>query len=193
MKRNSGYIIIESIIAITLAVVGLLGVVTLLRKALVLNRDISDKLVATYLAAEGIEIVRHLTDVNAVVCPAREWNNQIGDESYELDYETSFTGSGNINSRRINTADGMSDTPLRFDEVSGTYSYSSGDASHFTRTVFVYSTDEVSSVPHHLIIRSIVTWPPSDEMHTIRLEDHFYNWRSLPGIIPNSYRNPPCR
>ena len=63
-RKNKGYILIEAIIAITIAVVGLLGIFSLLSRSLSLNRVVADRFVASYLVAESIEIVKNLVDNN---------------------------------------------------------------------------------------------------------------------------------
>ena len=45
--------LIESVVAISLVVIGLLGILTLLSNSIAFNRNAANKLTATYLAAEG--------------------------------------------------------------------------------------------------------------------------------------------
>src|SRR6185369_4698812 len=60
--RRSGQSLIEAIIAITLLTIGFLGIARLLSQSLFFTKVVSDQTTATYLAAEGIEIVKNLID-----------------------------------------------------------------------------------------------------------------------------------
>ena len=65
LKLTKGYVLVESVVAMTIVVVGLLGIFSLLSQSLSLNRVVGDRYVGTYLAAEGIEVVKNIIDNNA--------------------------------------------------------------------------------------------------------------------------------
>jgi hypothetical protein len=156
-KKTSGQLLIESLIGVSIVVVGLLGIVGLVSRSLSLNRVVSDQFTASYLSLEGIEIARNLLDSNVI--KGVPWNSGFGDNgSYEVDYNgESLSSSGN--------------RYLRFDERTGLYSYDSGEESPFKRTIkIVNNGDEVA-------VNSIVTWESRGGEYEIDNEHHFYNWR----------------
>src|SRR5688572_13216996 len=64
--RRDGQTIVEAMVAVSLLVVGFLGMITLINRSIGLNRVVSDNYTATYLAAEGIEVVKNLLDRNFI-------------------------------------------------------------------------------------------------------------------------------
>src|SRR3990167_8160497 len=106
--RSSGQVLVESIIAITIAVVGLLGIFSLLSRSLSLNRVVSDRFVAAYLAAEGVEIVKNLIDNN--ILAGNPWNEGLSSGNYEADAsDPALRTDGNA--------------LLKFDPATGAYGY----------------------------------------------------------------------
>src|SRR3990167_7996112 len=87
-----GQVLIESMVAISVVMIGLLGIMTLLIRSSRWNRDATQELVATSLAAEGIEIVKNLVDTN-IADRLRgqpvQWN-EIPSGVYAVSYRTRF-------------------------------------------------------------------------------------------------------
>lgn len=158
MKKNSGQVLIESMVALTIAVVGLLGILALLSQSLSLNRVVSQQLIGNYLAAEGLEIVKNIIDSNVIA--SRPWNDGFSSGDFEADYQ-SLSLESNQN------------RPLRFDSANLFYSYGTGGPSPFVRTV----TIEFIS-PDEMKVNSVVRWTTRGRgMFEVNLEDHFFNWR----------------
>src|SRR3989338_4130432 len=65
-NRCRGQLLIESMIAITIVVVGILAVFTLLSESQSLNRVVADRYIGTYLASEGLELIKNLIDKNYI-------------------------------------------------------------------------------------------------------------------------------
>jgi len=61
-SRNSGQSLVEMLVAISVIVIALLGILVLVNRSLGINRVASEHYTATYLAAEGIELVKNLID-----------------------------------------------------------------------------------------------------------------------------------
>lgn len=157
---NRGQLIIEAMIAITLLSVGLLGLFTLLTRAYSMQQRMADRYVATYLAAEGIELVKNQLDTNVI--QKRAWN-----EGYTVngDYGMDFLGAV------LNPA--LATQPLKFDSASGLYNYQTGNNTSYRRALSItnVTADEIRIV-------SKVTWSDKNgKPAEIVLEDHFYNWR----------------
>ena len=81
-QNLEGQAMIESIVAISVSVVGLLGIIAMLNYSLNTNRDVGRKFVATYLAAEGIEIVKSLIDKNYT--DDISWNSCVSNGEYNF-------------------------------------------------------------------------------------------------------------
>ena len=60
IKSSAGQSLIEMLVAMSIIVVALLGILALINRSLGLNRVTAEHYTATYLASEGIELVRNL-------------------------------------------------------------------------------------------------------------------------------------
>ena len=156
---NRGYVLIESIIAITIVTVGLLGIFSLLSRSLSLNRVVADRFVAAYLAAEGIEIVKSIVDND--ILAGRPWNEGVAPGAYQADYRDTAL--------RPDAGDA-----LRLDPVSGAYGYAEPSETPFRRTI----TTGISPDGEELTVSSRVTWSSrGGGIFSIHLEEHLFHWR----------------
>ncbi len=158
-RDNGGYILIESIIAITIVTVGLLGIFSLLSRSLSLNRVVADRFVASYLAAEGIEIAKNIVDNN--ILAGRPWNEGLALGPYEADYSDAALRSD---------AGGT----LNLNPVTGAYGYKEPQLTSYRRTI----TTAVSKDGEELTIGSRVAWTSrGGGKFSLYLEQHLFKWR----------------
>jgi len=175
----AGQLLIESMIGISIAVVGLLGILGLVSRSTSLNRVVSNQFIGNYLAAEGIEIVKNLIDSNII--QHKPWNEGFSNGSFEADY-TSLTltpnQNGGFNWRGVRDYTSLTLTPnqnrpLLFDSTNNFYNYQSGTPTIFTRTINItlIGSEEIK-------VNSIVKWKTrGGAQFEVNLEDHFFNWR----------------
>ncbi len=162
-KNREGNLLVESIVGISIAVVGLLGILGLLSRSLAINKDVGQKFVATYLAAEGIEVVKSLIDKD--YADGNAWNTTVTGGSYEVSYDSTVLGA-------------VSGNPLLFDPANGKYSYAGGNPTLFTRTVDVLEIDNNGDGgTDEIKVNSVVQWLARGVTQEIDLEDHFFDWR----------------
>lgn len=158
IKNRSGQMMVEAMVAITIVVVGLLGIFSLTSRSLSLNQVITSQYVASNLSAEGIEVVKNILDRNII--QRRPWNEGISPGEFEVDYASTATSI--FNNRKLN-----------FDPATGFYSYAAGTPTTYLRKITV---DQIS--PDELHVRSIVDWTTRDGgAFQIITEDRFFNWR----------------
>ena len=161
MKSSSrdGQLLVESLIATSLLIVGFLGIFSLLSRSISLNRVAADSYTATYLAAESIEVARNIVDANAL--QKKPWNSGFANGDYELEYNAvSLTPD--------------QDRFLQFDSGNNTYSYSGTNQTNFKRVIKIVlvSANEIQ-------VNAIVSWTTlGGGSYQVNLEDHFFNWRS---------------
>ncbi|MBN2197882.1 hypothetical protein JW698_01655 [Candidatus Wolfebacteria bacterium] len=157
--QNKGYLLIESIIAISIIVVGILGVLNLLSRSIGLNQMVNDQFIGNYLAAEGIEIVKNIIDSNII--NGNPWNSGLSSsKSFEVDY-------------RSNNLLDDNNSYLLFNPDTNFYSYEKGSQTRFIRTIKI-----VPVGMEEIKVNSIVKWDIKGVKFEINLEDHFFNWRS---------------
>jgi hypothetical protein len=171
IKNREGNLLIESMVAISVVLVGFLGVLGLLSRSLGINRDVSQKFIATYLAAEGSEVVKSLIDKDFV--DGRAFNETVSEGSHEVSYD-----SAGLTTLSSNTGVRSEDF-LLLNPDNGVYGYVAGNQTVFKRTIFVEEIDyhDPPNGTDELKINSIVEWSSRGESREINLEDHFFNWR----------------
>lgn len=157
--KQNGQVLVEAIVAISVATIALLGILGLVSRSLTVNNQIGEKLVASYLSAEGIEVVKNIIDTN-YTNGGILWDNGIQDGSYEVTH----------NSTGLNVSVSGIPTPLTFEN--GMYGYnSSGKETIYSRVVTINKfTDSIK-------VESNVSWKSSSGDQSVILEDYFYNWR----------------
>lgn len=157
LKASSGQLLIEMLVALGILTVGFLGVMTLLSRALGLNRVVADNYAATYLASEGVEVVKNILDSNPI--RGRGWNEGFSSGDFEVDADSLALGANQ-------------DRFLTFD--SGTHRYGYG----FTQTTPYKRTISIILGSNEVTVNSKVNWiSRGGGTFSINLEDHFFNWR----------------
>ena len=147
--------------AISILTVGFLGIVTLLSRALALNRVVADNYAATYLAEEGIEVAKNIIDTNS---RRGGWNSGIVPGDYEVDYTSTAL------STRYE-----SDHTLLMDPDTRQYSYAGTIETPFSRRVTVSFVGDGSQEVK--VISEVVWETRGGGISKVKLEDFFYNWR----------------
>ena len=168
IKKQEGQLLIEAIVAVSLMLVGLLGIFGVLSRSLGLSRVAADQFVAVNLASEGIEIAKNILDSN--IKKNVPWNTG--------GFVNGETFVGYLSSQLGNEAGACNGAELYLDPVTGLYTCEalSGVRSKFSRTLNL-TTDMGGE---RIKIISTVTWKirgGSDS--SVAVEDHFYNWRDL--------------
>jgi type II secretory pathway pseudopilin PulG len=189
-SSRKGQTIIEAMVALSILMIGLMGVLTLLSRSFLLARVASDQAKATYLASEGIEIAKSLIDHDVYFGvtagsggETSGWSGSLsgscfnfstgGTNYYDLDFQTYGCPQ----------PVGSDPDPLYFytdpSTGAGMY-YDSADANYLTgATLTNFSRVVKVSRPsdNEIDVQSMVTWSTGTVINqSLTLEDHFYNW-----------------
>jgi hypothetical protein len=159
-NRRQGQALVEAIVAIGVLSVGFLGIFTLVSQSLGLNRVVADNYTGTYLASEGIEVVKNIIDSNLIA--GRAWNAGLANGDYEAQFDSTSL-SANQNRK------------ILFDPATRLYGYSAvaGIQTPFTRTIRI---ENLSA--NEIRVNSIARWTSRGGGNfDANVEDHFYNWR----------------
>jgi len=166
-KLQKGVTLIELIIAFAVLMTGVMAAFNLLIQSLGLTRVVADRYKANFLAIEGIELAKNLSDSNI-------WG-AISAGAYEVSYKTtSLPLTAYVD-------------PGRFLHLKdGFYSYDSSAgslATPFRRQIQIAYPDDCALEPRcgdHLQVNSIVSWKSRGDIEfSINLEDHFFNWNQF--------------
>lgn len=193
---------VEAMVASVIGVVGILGVLALLTNSMAKSREVSERFIATFLASEGIEIVRSLVDENYTngTSPYTTWDNLFVDGQksyYRMQYDVSLRdfscvvkGSASDGTPCSTLPPGLTDRmkmvdvtatttpdPLLFHPSDSSYSYAAagGTVTPFTRMVAI--TYDKTMAPYKIKFDSIVFWDSRSGPRLIEMEDYAYDWR----------------
>ena len=171
MVKN-GFTLLEMIMAIFVITVGILGIMSLIQKAMVSTSISSSRLAAVYLAQEGIEIVRNTRDVNwlEVGILANSWDEGLtacGGIGFIADYNHSY-GPDQIDP----TFPCYAGQPLNIDS-DGFYGYSSGIQTKFKRKIIVTTASD----PDIRNVSVEVSWQDRMMPYSLSVQENLYNWR----------------
>ena len=188
--HNRGFTLIETMVAITILAVALIGPFAAVQNALVGSYVARDQLVASALAQEGIEYIRSVRDNNYLSRATRPGGWLDGFSTYTQCYSSSIgvTPSGyctvdprlgdfHSNSLAMQgyTAAQVTGTPslitLLLDPTNFFYNHQTGTATTFKRTVRIktLSTHEVQVIVQ-------VTWITSKQTYSVTVTDNIQDW-----------------
>lgn len=154
--HQKGFTLLEVIITIFIVSIGLIGILSLVNISLKGPALSKDRLIASGLAQESIEIVRDIRKSNM------EWDNwysAVVNNDYRVQYDT------------VSLATPYSGAYLRIN-ANGLYQYDSGPDTLFKRKVTLtkISADEVKVVIE-------VEWDTKGQTYTLTAENRLWNWK----------------
>ncbi len=176
LKKKRGVFLVEAMVSLTVITVGLLGLINLLSNSIGLQRVIQDQYVGSYLAAEGIEVVKNRIDSNIIRIlagtPGVFWNDGVVDGTWVVECTLDTNSCGDLLSFPLPSSF------LKYDATTGIFSYNGGGTnSSYTRAITILR-NPTGSNPDEVRVQSKVAWTTrGDAQPSITLEDHFYNWR----------------
>ena len=180
-KNSAGFTLLETLIAVFIITIGIIGIFSLITQGLSTTRENSLKLTATYLAQEGIELVRNLRDNNTLDIyknggiysmwddiltePVINCSAVLPNDGCQIDYDDS----------------GLSDYGDEFLQLdpAGFYNYGTGDNSLFKRKI-ILEREYVGSNYDKIKVLVEVAWQTKGKKYKISVQENLYNWLHLP-------------
>ncbi|MFZ3073861.1 MAG: prepilin-type N-terminal cleavage/methylation domain-containing protein [Minisyncoccales bacterium] len=179
-KSNSrcfGFTLVEVMTALTIIMVGIVGVYGLINQTLSASKTASMQLTAAYLGKEGIEIVRNIRDSNYL----KSLNGEPGYDQ-EHSWMSGLTSSGSPENVNCSTSTGCAadysmqalslgyaNTPLKFN--GSFYNYSTGVETPYKRIITVNH-----SGGNFLEVVVSVNWVEHGRNHSMTVRENLYNW-----------------
>lgn len=162
-KTKKGFTIIESIVAIFFLTIGIIGISTLISSFFNPLSFTSNRLVAAYLAQEGIEIIRNIRDTNLL--EEENWDNGLISGNWEVDYTE-------IQQLKYcsHPCESHNLSYLKIDD-NGFYSYREGTQSKFKRLINLQKSGDI------LEVKVTVFWQEKGRSYQLTAQENFYNWR----------------
>ena len=171
-KRQKAFTLIEVLIAITILIIGILSGFILVTRALYNVAVIKDRLTASFLAQEGIELTRQIRDSNFLRMLGEEsagWRDGLEDGAYIIESRVDSEESIKL----VSIAEDENRFFL-YNDTLKIYNYSDGEPTNFNRKIKIttISDDEIR-------IESIMQWKTKRIDFNLIVEDHLYNWMKL--------------
>ena len=183
VKYNKGFSVVEVVICISIISVGMMAVFTLLIQNIQVQSMSKNKLIASVLAQEGIELVREIRDNNWILARTfniQEWasgdttgpgfDDIIQDGTYTIDI-TDFSIDL--------TANDFTSGATRLYLQNGSYVHDSTNASStpFSRLITVTMHDvDVDGIDESMTLTSDVMWTQNGrEMHYVA-QTRLFDW-----------------
>ncbi len=161
--KGAGFTIIEVIMATFILTVTVSGSFALIQQTLVSASMNQQKLIAYYLAQEGVEIVRNIRDSNWL--DGAPWDDGIADDlsaGQFQNYLTAYNESELISfESKVLNLDG-----------DGFYSYFSGTPTKFKREITITKTSIDS-----FKVSAKIQWSERGRTHNTEVIGHLYNWK----------------
>lgn len=163
IKKNKAFSIIEVMVSVGVVSVGMLGVVSLMMQNIQVQIVNKNNLIASMLAQEGIELIRHFRDTNWLDSAAPSFSSGIP--------SVSTVDRGGIYSA-VGLDFGNSATDLKTDD-GGFYMHNGTASTMFKRLVYVTVSDDGD----YMDVKSIVRWSKNNNNHDYVAETLLYDWR----------------
>lgn len=171
-KNKKAFTMVEALIALSILTIGILSSFILVSKALYNVTIIKDRLTASFLAQEGIELVRQIRDTNMLKRLDNEtvrWDEGLKEGKYIID-------SGVLNGEPIKLILVTSEEApnLKYDNISRIYNYDAGEETSFNRVIQIIKISE-----DELRIECLLKWKSKDVDFDLTVEDHLFNWLKI--------------
>ena len=159
---NKSFTLIEVLAAIFLITVGIAAALIVINQTTVFTQVTSSRLVASYLAQEGIEIVKNIRDSNFLkihkgIITEEHWID--GLTGCEGGCEADYNDSGLVSADRYLKING------------GFYNYDSGIETAFKRKITI--TPDGSDILKVLVE---VSWTERGRTHQVTAQENLYKW-----------------
>ncbi len=201
---SKGFSLVETLVAVSIFTVSILGLMSVLSSGISNTTYAKQKIIASYLAQEGIEYLRNMRDTYVLYSPGQagwnDFNKKIagaaggticadpsGNGCYFDDQKNQAEGLFNmfdlssqpqpINKILIKgcpSGDNGGCPSLRYDSSTGKYGYNSGVDSGFVRQIKV--TRDPVNRPDETKISSIVSWKQVSGEYRITFSESLFNW-----------------
>lgn len=168
MMQQKGFTIVETLIALAIVSFGIVSVYGAFSAIVQVTSDISLRFTASYLAQEGVEIIKNIRDGNFINSPGAGWSTGLTSCSAgcQADYKTGTASQGAANALVAYS----SNVFLKINS-DGLYGYDTGTATTFTRKITITQVDS-----NTLKVVSDVFWNFSGKNLQTTNEDYLYNW-----------------
>ncbi len=167
-SRLAGFTILEIIVVIFIISLGLIGILALAIQNIKVTNLNKNKLIASQLAQEGLELVRNQRDKNWL--DGNDWKLGAGPGSSSDIYQDGTYAIDYING--INNIAGIDSAGAMLKINNGFYEYGAGTDTIFSRLITV-----INNNTDYMEIESNVQWDDRGQTHNYAVNTVLYDWR----------------
>ena len=170
-NKKRGFTLLELLISVFILTVGILGEYVAIQKSATIAGYSYHRLMAAYLAQEGIEIIRNIKDTNlleGLADPSTPWDDGFVSKNYEVQYSDAQSATPNL--WECSTLCGFTD--MRF-LTKGNYFY---DYDSLAETKFKRKITVNNMETDILKVSATVYWQDGTKVREFTVWDKFYNW-----------------
>jgi prepilin-type N-terminal cleavage/methylation domain-containing protein len=187
-QRNRGFTLVEVLVAISIFTVSILALMAVLTQGIAQTNYAKTKIIATYLAQEGIEYMRNMRDTFVLYNPT---SGQVGWDLFNtkitgapasctlpagcfFNADNLFTIRPQTITQMTLTACGASCPTLLYDSATGSYGYTptgSTITSSYTRKI---KFDIINA--NETKVFSTVSWIQSSGNFRVTFSENLFNW-----------------
>jgi len=168
-KSGGGFTLLEVITAIFILTVGGGAAFNLIQQTLASSSLIKERLIASYLAQEGMELVKNLRDtawLKAKTEPTISWDEYLPAGDWQADYSTQGLNQVYDDNSYLNI------------DANGFYSYSSGTSTKFKRKISISEKTDLDGddKPDKMKASVTVSWQERGRTHNLEVLEYLTNW-----------------
>ncbi|MDD5760658.1 MAG: prepilin-type N-terminal cleavage/methylation domain-containing protein [Candidatus Pacebacteria bacterium] len=173
--KNKGFTLVEALIAISIMIVGILSGLVLVTRTLYNSVIIRDRLTASFLAQESMELVRQIRDTNFLKIlsgGSSNWREGLSAGRYIIE-----TNVGNEKSIGLIPVVEGKVPNLFYDDNYKIYNYNDlGSPTSFNREIQI---EDIPDQPNEIRVKVIMKWKTKGINFDLKVEDHLFNWINL--------------
>lgn len=173
MKKSRGFTLIELVISLSILGIAIFGIYGAFSNVSVLTTTVHSRLVAAYLAQEGLEIVRNIRDNNWIW--GYGWDQGLinCESGCQIDYKTGTSSGGSVM--------GWGGGNFLMIDDNGFYSYNSCvgcEETKFKRKITIISKKDIEEGEYDNILDVTVDvyWQEKREEFSYQAKEYFYDW-----------------
>lgn len=179
--NNKGFTLVETLVAIAIFATSVTGLISITARGINDNVYVKNKLIASYLSQEGVELVRNIRDNSLLSQTPVTWTEFLTSTDWAGNCYDTFNG---INACYIDGAvgevvatscvDGDCSDPLGLEPSTSRYTYFTIYDSPFTRTITIRPIEAGNN--EEVLVNSIVEWKQGSNNYKVSYQYNLLNW-----------------
>ncbi len=187
-NKQAGLTIVESLVAISILVVAVIGPLVIVSQALRTSFFARDQMTSFFLAQEAIENIRNIRDRNSLTeTNPSNWLNGIVTGVSGMPVITNLDGTGIVKYNLTRGAAGyeLQACPanvcpkLNINKSTGIYGDSAGslESSIYTREIVFYKAPGDTAVSQEVTVEVTMSWNQVGGVYQFKLRENLTNWK----------------